>query len=627
MAQPPTSTPVLRDLRALIALLEREREIVTIDAEVDPTLELAEIHRRVIAAQGPALLFRRVKGSPYPVVTNLFGTTRRVSLAFGARPQAFVRQAASLPQTMLPPTIGKLWQQRAFFAQGLRIGMKRRGSGPVTQIVDEPARLTELPLLKLWPEDGGHFVTLPLVYTERPGPHDPSHGDHVEHNLGMYRVQRYDDTSTGIHWQIGKGGGFHYQLAEARNEPLPLSIIVGGPPALILSAIAPLPEGVPELMLASLLLGEKLPLVNDARSAHPLVSGAEFVLSGIVPPKLRRPEGPFGDHYGYYSLTHDYPVFECQRVFHRKDAIWPATVVGKPRQEDFFIGEYLQELLSPLFPVVMPTVKGLWSYGETGFHALTAAVVKERYPREALVSAFRVLGEGQLSLTKFLLVTDAALDLRDFRTVFEHVLARVSWPTDLYVFSNSAMDTLDYAGPEVNKGSKGVMLGVGEAIRELPRAWEGAPPAGFSDARAFCPGALVVSGPRYPSATEDGAPHPRDDEAVRQLARDPRVAAWPFVALVDDARKATSSVPAFLWTVFTRFEPANDLHACNVRVQRHHLAYEGPIVLDARMKPWYPKIVEAAPETEALVARRWAEYFPQGNVEMGDARAADVVDG
>jgi UbiD family decarboxylase len=626
MADTPADAPVLRDLRALLALLERERELVTIDAEVDPALELAEIHRRVIAAQGPALLFRRVKGSPYPVVTNLFGTTRRVGLAFGARPQAFVRQAAALPQTMLPPTPGRIWKQRSFLMQGLRIGMKRSGSGPVTEVVDEPARLGELPLLKLWPEDGGHFVTLPLVYTERPGPHDSAHGDHVEHNLGMYRVQRYDDTHTGIHWQIGKGGGFHHQLAEARGEALPLSITVGGPPALILSAIAPLPEGVPELMLASLLLGEKLPLVNDARSPHPLVGRAEFVLSGVVPPHVRRPEGPFGDHYGYYSLTHDYPVFECKRVFHRKDAIWPATVVGKPRQEDFFIGEYLQELLSPLFPVVMPTVRDLWSYGETGFHALSAAVVKERYPREALVSAFRVLGEGQLSLTKFLLVTDAPLDLKDFRAVLTHILARIAWPTDLYVFSNSAMDTLDYAGPEVNKGSKGVMLGVGPAIRELPQAWQGAPPEGFSQARAFCPGALVVSGPRYPGAPA-GGPNPRDDEAMQRLAADPRLAAWPFVAVVDDAARATSSVPAFLWTVFTRFEPANDLHARAVRVQRHHLAYEGPIVLDARMKPWYPKIVEAAPETEALVARRWSEYFPAGGVEMGDARAADVVDG
>lgn len=623
MTDSPATHPALRDLRALISLLERERELVTIDVEVDPTLELAEVHRRVIAAQGPALLFRRVTGSPYPVVTNLFGTARRVSLAFGARPQSFMKQAASLAQTMLPPTLGKLWQQRALLSHSLRIGVRPRARGPVTQCVDEPARLTELPFLKLWPEDGGHFITLPLVYTERPVPQGSTHAGYVEHNLGMYRVQRYDDTTTGIHWQIGKGGGFHHQLAEERNEPLPLSITVGGPPALVLSAIAPLPEGVPELMLASLLLGEKLALVRDPRSPHPLVSAAEFVLSGVVPPSARRPEGPFGDHYGYYSLAHDYPIFECRRVFHREDPIWPATVVGKPRQEDFFIGEYLQALMAPLFPLVMPTVKSLWSYGETGFHALSSVIVRERYPREALVSAFRVLGEGQLSLTKFLLVTDADLSLRDFRAVFEHVLARVSWPTDLYVFSNSAMDTLDYAGPEVNRGSKGVMLGVGPAIRELPQRWEGAPPDGFAQARAFCRGALVVSGPRYPSGSADTA-HPRDDDAVLRLARDPRIAAWPFVALVDDATSATTSVPAFLWTVFTRFEPANDLHAAEVRVERHHLAYQGPIVLDARMKPWYPKVVEAAPETEALVSRRWAEYFPRGGVEMGDARAADV---
>src|SRR5678816_4025633 len=271
-----------------------------------------------------------------------------------------------------------------------------------------------------------------------------------------------------MHWQIGKGGGFHYAVAEAKGEGLPVTVVLGGPPALILAAVAPLPENVPELMLASLIAGERLATCpGPGREA--LIAEAEFALIGSVPPKVRRPEGPFGDHYGYYSLRHDYPVFEVQALAHRRDAIYPATVVGKPRQEDFFIGDLLQELLSPLFPLVMPAVRALWSYGETGYHSLAAAVVKQRYKREAMASAFRILGEGQLSLTKFLLVTDRHVDVRNFRTTLEHILARTHPETDLYVFSNLSMDTLDYTGPAVNEGSKGVWMGLGDPIRDLPR--------------------------------------------------------------------------------------------------------------------------------------------------------------
>ena len=262
-----------------------------------------------------------------------------------------------------------------------------------------------------------------------------------------------------MHWQIGKGGGFHYQVAEARGEALPVTVFLGGPPALILAAIAPLPENVPETDAGVADRGRAAAVTTSGPGPHPLVADAEFALVGDVPPRERRPEGPFGDHYGYYSLQHDYPVFRVRAVAHRRDAIYPATVVGKPRQEDFFIGDLLQELLSPLFPLVMPAVEDLWSYGETGYHSLGAAVVKQRYAREAMASAFRILGEGQLSLTKFLLVTDSRVDLKDFRATLEHVLARTHPETDLYVFSNLSMDTLDYTGPGGEQGIQGRVAG------------------------------------------------------------------------------------------------------------------------------------------------------------------------
>jgi 3-polyprenyl-4-hydroxybenzoate decarboxylase len=380
-------------------------------------------------------------------------------------------------------------------------------------------------------------------------------------------------------------------------------MFLGGPPALILSAIAPLPEDVPELVLASVLAGEKIRVADSPLEGHPhrLVAEAEFALVGRVPPRERRPEGPFGDHYGYYSLRHDYPVFNVEAIFHRRDAVYPATVVGKPRQEDFFIGDYLQKLLSPLFPLVMPSVRDLWTYGETGFHSLAAAVVRERYAREALVSAFRILGEGQLSLTKFLLLTDAPQDLRDFPRLLAHVLARFRPESDLFVFSNLSMDTLDYTSGTVNRGSKAVMLGLGEPARELPREFGGPLPHGVSRAEVFCPGCLVVEGQSYGD----------DPEQAARLAREGSLQDWPLVVLHDDA-SAARSAPDFLWATWTRFEPAADIHAAATTVRRHHISYTMPLVIDARMKPGYPDELVVRPDIDELVTRRWREYFPRG---------------
>lgn len=581
----------MRHLRPYLDRLRQERDLVTITAPVDPHLEIAEIHRRVIAEGGPALLFTNVKGSPFPVVTNLFGTAKRVDLAFGERPKAFIRRAVEAMDTLLPPTLGKLWGVRDLAAEGLKVGLKTVTHPPVLRHVQQPPRLTELPLLQLWPQDGGAFVTLPLVYTQHPRT--------GKHNLGMYRIQRYDDTTTGIHWQIHKGGGYHYHAAEQMNQPLPVTLMIGGPPALILSAIAPLPEDIPELLLASLVLGERLAMGKSPDHPLPVVAECEFAITGYVPPRERRPEGPFGDHYGYYSLQHDYPVFHAERLYHRPDAIYPATVVGKPRQEDFYIGDYLQELLHPLFHIVMPSVRDLWTYGETGFHSLAAAVVNDRYPREALVSGFRILGEGQLSLTKFLMLTDAPLKLNRFRELMAHFVARSDFRRDLFILSHVSQDTLDYTGPRVNEGSKAIWLALGDPIRTCPAAFTGDLPAGFANPRPFCPGVLVVEGVPYADETDQKA----------RLAKVPALADWPLVLMVDDSR-CVEREEDFLWTVFTRFEPAADITASRIKLNRFHVGFEPPVVIDCRMKPWYPEVVAPTADTVDLVNRRWGEYFP-----------------
>lgn len=582
-----------RNLRSFLDLLRRENDLTTIETEVDPYLELAEIHRRVIEEGGPALLFKRVKGSPFPVVTNLFGTARRIDLAFGPKPEQFVKQVVHVAESLLPPSRSELWKHRSLIREFSKLGTKPVARGPVAEVIERQPRLDQLPVLTTWQEDGGPFITLPLVYTEHPLT--------KKHNLGIYRMQIYDEATAGLHWQIQKGGGFHYAEAEALNQPLPVTVFLGGPPALIVSAIAPLPENVPELVLASLLSGEKLRMAkNPLGAAHRLVAEAEFALIGQAQPHQRRPEGPFGDHYGYYSLEHDYPVFQCEAITHRRDAIYPATVVGKPKQEDFFIGDYLQSLLSPIFPMVMPSVRDLWTYGETGFHSLAAAVVRERYTREALVAGFRILGEGQLALTKFLILTDAMIDLHDFRGVLEHILARVRWERDLFIFSNTSMDTLDYTSGKVNEGSKAIVMGLGEAVRELPREFRGELPREISRAEVFCPGCLVV----------EGLPYSDDEEQAARLAREPMIADWPLVVLHDDARVAQSSTD-FLWSVWTRFEPAADIHAAETNVVRHHLAYKPPIVIDARKKPTLPDELIVRDDIKQLVDRRWREYFPK----------------
>ncbi|MFD2328344.1 UbiD family decarboxylase [Cohnella sp. GCM10020058] len=581
-------------LRPFLEMLRQEGDLAVIETPVDPVLEIAEIHRRVIDAEGPALLFTKVKGAAFPVVTNLFGTSRRVDKAFGPRPEQLVNRLIGAMDTLMPPTLPALWREKDMLLDLMKVGMKKvsHDAAPVLGVSKRERPLAGLPALTCWQEDGGPFITLPLVYTE-----SPAHGK--KQNLGMYRMQVYDDSTTGMHWQIHKGGGFHYHEAEQMNRSLPVSVFLGGPPALIASAIAPAPEGLPELLLTSLILGGKLPMAEDPLGGHRIPAEAEFAIKGSVPPHLRRPEGPFGDHFGYYSLTHDFPVFNVDHVWHRKDAIYPATIVGKPRQEDYYLGEFLQRLLSPAFPMVMPGIRSLWTYAETGFHALASAVVRESYSREALGTAFSILGQGQLSLTKFLMLTDRPVELEHFSALLTTVLERFDPLKDLFVFDHTSHDTLDYTGRRLNHGSKAVMMGVGDPIRDLPREYAGGSLPGIADIRVFGPGCLVVRGDAFE----------REPELAERLAEVLSAREgwqWPLVVLADDADIAASE-RQFLWTVFTRFNPAHDIYAKTI-ASRHHIGYGLPIVIDARMKPGYPDELFPREDIVKLVDDRWREY-------------------
>jgi len=424
----------------------------------------------------------------------------------------------------------------------------------------------------------------------------------------MYRIQLYEDTLAGMHFQIHRGIGFHYHEAEAREIPLPVNLFLGGPPALILAAIAPLPENVSELLLASLLLGGRLPVIRDPGvSPLPVVAEADFALVGEIPPRIRRPEGPFGDHYGYYSLAHDYPVFQVRKMFHRRDAVFPATVVGRPPQEDHTIGGYLQDLLSPIFPLVMNGVVAVRAYDEAGVHPLAAAIVRERYRREAFMAAMRILGEGQLSLTKVLLVTNATVDLGRFRELLVHILERADFTSDLFVFSNVSQDSLDYTTRKINEGSKALLMGLGEKRFDLPSELRAdLKDPRFGTARVFAPGVLVVDGPRWQE----------NDPAVARLLEEEAVQPFRLVCLADDAADCTRDEASFMWTVFTRFEPAADIHARHAETRRFHVCLSAPIVIDCRTKPWFPPVVEPLSETVRRVDELWPRIFPIG----GDRR-------
>lgn len=582
----------IHSTREFIDILKNENELLIVDEEIDPIEEIAEFQRRIVARKGPAILFTKVKGSKFSVATNLYGSMRRIEIAFGKKPLSFFKEVAHAMETLLPPTFSKLWSFKDLGFQALKVGTKKERRPKVLESQINPLNLEELPALKSWPKDGGRFITLPLVYTESP--------ISKKGNLGMYRIQLHSRNTTGMHFQIHRGIGFHYFEAEKLNQSLPAHIYVGGPPAMTIAAIAPLPEEISELLIASLLLGERLKISKNKSISHlPIVSDSDFLIVGDIPPFIRHPEGPFGDHYGYYALQHDYPIFKAHRVYHRKDAIWPATVVGRPPQEDHYIAEYLQELLSPMFPIVMPKVVSVWAYEESGVHSLAAAVVKERYHREAFTAAFRILGEGHLSLSKCLLVTDQNVNLKDFRKTFVTTLERMNLEKDLHIFNHISQDTLDYTGPEVNKGSKLLLIGTGDIKNKLCNEFNGRIKSNlFNNPRIFCPGVLVISGPKYSEIKN----------ASDILLKDKSIKDFMFVFIVDNSIDATKSSEDFIWHIFTRFEPASDIYG-KIEVNKNHISFSAPVIIDCRIKPWYPENVEPSLEIINEIDEKFRKYF------------------
>lgn len=587
-----------RNLTDCVNDLEQAKKLIRVSDAVDANLEAAEIHRRVYQAGGPAILFDNVKGCEFPMVSNLFGTLERAKYIFR---DAFenVQRAIQLKVDPGEALRQPLKHWRAPFV-ALQMRPKAVRTGPVMQ---HQTSLTALPQLKSWPDDGGAFVTLPQVYSE-----DVRSPGLMKSNLGMYRVQisgnRFEaDREVGMHYQIHRGIGVQHKAAMDAGKPFHVNIFVGGNPAMTVAAVMPLPEGMSELTFAGALAGHRIQMVkqNDAASIY---AQADFCISGTIDPQRQLPEGPFGDHLGYYSLTHDFPVLNVKSVYHRKGAIWPFTVVGRPPQEDTVFGELIHELTGPVIPTVLPGIKAVNAVDASGVHPLLLAIGSERYvpyrptdrPQELLTQANAILGQGQMSLAKYLWIIDEAcapeLNIDDIGSFFLRMLERVDWERDLHFQTKTTMDTLDYSGSGLNQGSKVVIAAVGPPIRELPTEIPADLnlPDGFRNPQICLPGVLAVSAPKSSSGVRDNAILRSFCQAFS--ANSP-LSRFPLVLLVDDSEFTANSLNNFLWTVFTRSNPAADIDGVDASVVEKHWGCRGGLVIDARVKLHHaPPLIE-----------------------------------
>jgi 4-hydroxy-3-polyprenylbenzoate decarboxylase len=602
-----------RNLRQCVDDLASQGHLVRLEEEVDARFEAAEIQRRVYRSGGPAVFFQNVKDCRFPMVSNLFGTTERARFIFRDTYDAVRR----LIELKIDPN--SFWKSPTKYWKipltALGMLPKRRSSGPV--LANETA-ISHLPQLVSWPDDGGAFVTLPQVYTENVEQPGMMHA-----NLGMYRIQmsggQYEpDREVGLHYQIHRGIGVHQAAAIRRGVPFRVNVFVGGTPAMPLSAVMPLPEGMSELTFAGALAGHRIPMIA-AQDKLPIYAEADFCIVGTVHPEKKLPEGPFGDHLGYYSLAHEFPVLQVEHVYHRNDAVWPFTVVGRPPQEDTIFGELIHELTGPIIPTVIPGLHAVHAVDASGVHPLLLAIGSERYtphekkrrPAELLTQANAILGQGQMSLAKYLLIVDhdddPGLDIHDIEAFFRHLLARVDWTQDLHFQTCTTIDTLDYSGGALNEGSKLVIAAVGEPQRELPSSVDIGLrlPDRFTEPKLCLPGVLAVRGPEFSGDFQAG------DAAVEQFCSDLSVEEpinrFPLIVIVDDSDFAARTLNNFLWVVFTRSNPAADVYGVGSFTQQKHWGCRGSLVIDARIKPHHaPPLIEDAEVTkkvDAIAAR------------------------
>ena len=437
----------IKDLREFIEILEKRGWLRRIKTEVSAELEITEIIDRVVKSNGPALLFENVKGHKVPVFANAFGTMQRICLALGVNNLDDI--GVRIQELLEFEAPSGIWEGIKMIPQVVELtsfAPKYVNSGPCKEVIlKEGFSLDKFPVLKCWPDDGGRFITLPLVFTK-----NPKTG---KQNMGMYRMQVYDGKTTGMHWHIHKHGARDHADAGKQGK-IEVAVAIGADPAVVYSATAPLPDNIDEIMFAGFLRKKNVELVKCETVDLHVPANAEIILEGYVDANEKRTEGPFGDHTGYYSLADEFPVFHLTCITHRKDPIYHATVVGIPPMEDAYLGKATERIFLPLMKAQLPEIVDINLPVEAVFHNLCIVSIKKRYPGHAKKVMFALWGMGQMMFAKTIIVLDNDVNVQDLREVLWATTTRMDPAKDVTIIDRAPTDTLDHASPLSNLGSK-----------------------------------------------------------------------------------------------------------------------------------------------------------------------------
>lgn len=578
--------------------LESLGELHRVKVEVDPELEVSEIAVRALLEKRPALLFENVKGAKFPLAMNLLASARRIELALGKPPDQLGAELIHFVEAAMPPKPKLIFDHWPLVKRFLAAPPKRSGNALSQEVVAEP-KLSHLPIQKCWPDDGGRFITLGQVFT-----YDPRDG---KRNVGIYRMQVYDERTTGMHWQIQKGGGFHYYQAQKLKREFEIAVALGTEPALLLATIAALPEGIDEVMFAGFLRGRRVPMARGKSVQIAVPAHAEFILEGTVPLNETRWEGPFGDHFGHYSHAADFPIFNIKKITHRRGAIYPATVVGKPPMEDKFLGDATQQILGPLARLIHKEIKNVWAYYEAGFHNLLVVSVEQRYQKEAMKSALGLMGTDQLSLTKCIVLVSDHVNVRDWRAVLREIKMNFDPHYDFVMIPKVPLDTLDFTSFKMNLGSKMIIDATvkargGEGEKEGKGEWEKVTarlPKEYStirETRVYDDTFLLVK------VGNEGR------KIVENLVRIPELNGLKIIAAVSEDIDLNHQ-ENYIWGVFTRFDCERDVIFTEQKLVGISPVYRGVMGIDATWKPGYPAPLVMSDEIRERVNRQWEEYW------------------
>jgi 4-hydroxybenzoate decarboxylase subunit C len=587
-------------LGEFVRYLESIGELKRVRVKVDPYLEVTEIAARALREKKPALLFENVQGSKYPLAINVYASERRIELALGRHPQFIGEELISFFDQIVPPKPSSLWKNRAFIRRLLKAKTRAVSSGFSQQVV-EPPNLSGLPLQTCWPADGGRFITQGQVFT-----HDPVER---KRNIGLYRMHVYDNSTTGMHWQIQKGGGFHYHRAEQLGKEIEIAVALGTDPAVLFAAVSALPEGIDELMFASFLRGERIPVTQGKNIGIQVPAHAEFILEGAVLPNERRMEGPFGDHFGHYSNAAPFPVFHLRTITHRKTPIYPATVVGIPPMEDKFLGDATQQILGPLVKLLHREVRDVWAYYEAGFHNLLVVSVEERYKKEAMKAALGLLGTGQLALTKCLVLVSQDVDPKDWPAVVREIRDHFDPHFDFVLLPKVPLDTLDFTSFAMELGSK-MIIDATKKQRQIQdkrlEIKENRHSQPIKDIRSIdrrITDYSVIEECFLIVKVQSGG-----RKVIEKLVKQKPLQTFKIIAAVSedvDIRKKEN----YIWGIFTRFDCERDIIFNEQGLVGISPVYKGVMGIDATWKKGYPAPLQMEPAIVKRVDERWDSYW------------------